>query len=85
MINWSTNSLAENEQAFSFTTSPTDTEIMEGNEISIDGLSFIPVLLCGYICPQIKGLVHAVLSQDEILLDFKVILLVLRLQECRSG
>lgn len=85
MINWSTNSLADNEQASSFTISPTDTEILEENYISIGRLSFTPVLLCGFVCPQIKGLVHAVLTQDEILLDFKVILLVLRLQECRAG
>lgn len=38
MINWSTNSPADNEQAFSFSISPTDTELREGNEISTDRL-----------------------------------------------
>lgn len=83
MINWSTNSPADNEQAFSFTIGPR----AHGREWDFHRQteSSIPVLLCGYTCPQIKGLVQAVLTQDEILLDFKGILLVLRLQECRSG
>lgn len=47
MINWSTNSPADNEQAFSFTIGPTDTELMERSEISTDRLRVL--FLCYFV------------------------------------
>lgn len=85
IINLCTNPFEGNQQASSFTISPTDREITKENDFSIYRLSLYLVLLCDCICTKIKGLVHAVLTQDEILLQFKFILLMHRLQECWSG